>query len=724
MNCYNPTQMSLTKYLFYTGKGGVGKTSIACATAVALADAGKRVLLISTDPASNLQDVFQKELDSIGVSIPEVPGLVVINLDPIEAAAQYRESVVAPYRGLLPDSVIKNMEEQMSGSCTVEIAAFNEFSKFITDADLQAEYDQIIFDTAPTGHTLRMLQLPSAWSNFISENTHGASCLGQLSGLEEKKEVYKKAVFTLADSALTTLVLVSRPEETPLIEAERAAKELSEIGVRNQILIINGILPTYDDRVSNSLYEKQQKALTMMPEDLKDLETYTLPLRTYNITGVTNVRAFLNRDGSKERTEALQPSIIPTLQDVIDDLYHAGKKVIFTMGKGGVGKTTIAAALAMGLHSKGAKVHLTTTDPAAHLRFVIDECDGITLSSIEEKAELKKYQEEVLFEARKTLSEEDVAYIEEDLRSPCTQEIAIFRAFAEIVEKAEDQIVVIDTAPTGHTLLLLDSTQSYHREIERTKGNIPVSVQKLLPRLRSSSETEVIIVTLAETTPIYEALRLEEDLKRAGIAAKWWVINSSLYQSGTTNALLSAKAINEIEWINKIYNHTDGNFAIIPWLPEEVKAKSLIDEGENSMDKNEKLLFEHKPRVAFVCVHNSCRSQMAEAMGKMLAEDAFESYSAGTELKDHINPDAVRLMKELYGVDMELTQRNKLIEDIPSPDVVITMGCNVNCPYLPCKLREDWGLEDPSGKSDEEFKKTIKIIEEKVLELKERLSSK
>ncbi|MDF2941691.1 MAG: hypothetical protein K0S01_549 [Herbinix sp.] len=577
MNYFNPKNIQLTKYLFYTGKGGVGKTSTACATAVTLADSGKKVLLISTDPASNLQDVFQIELNNKGVPIKEVPGLVVINLDPIEAAAEYRESVVAPYRGLLPETVITNMEEQMSGSCTVEIAAFNEFSKFITDEKLQKDYDHIIFDTAPTGHTLRMLQLPSAWSNFISENTHGASCLGQLSGLEDKKEIYKNAVKTLSDDSLTTLILVSRPEETPLKEAVRASKELADIGVKNQTMIMNGVLSSYDDSVSKSLYEKQQKALEAIPEDLKTKVIYTVPMRAYNITGIEKVRALLTKDNYDVQKETLHSVSPQQLKDVIDDLYQSEKKVVFTMGKGGVGKTTIAAAIALGLSSKGKKVHLTTTDPAAHLKFVLGEDSGITMSHIDEKAELIKYQEEILREARKTMSEDDIAYVEEDLRSPCTQEIAVFRAFAEVVEKAEDQIVVIDTAPTGHTLLLLDSTQSYHREIKRSQGNIPESVRKLLPRLRNAKETEVIIVTLAEATPVYEAMRLEEDLKRAEIATKWWVINASFNQSKTTNALLSAKANNEIEWINKVDAHSNGNFALIPWSAGEIKADTLLD---------------------------------------------------------------------------------------------------------------------------------------------------
>lgn len=576
MNKFEPTKLNLTKYLFYTGKGGVGKTSTACATAVSIADCGKKVLLISTDPASNLQDVFHMELNNKGLPIKEVPNLVVANLNPVDAAAEYRASIIEPYRGKLPEVVINNMEEQLSGSCTVEIAAFNEFSKFITDEKLQKEYDYIIFDTAPTGHTLRMLQLPSAWSNFISESTHGASCLGQLSGLESQKEVYEKAVKTLSDENLTTLFLVSRPEETPLKEAERAYNELSEIGVKNQSLILNGILNAFDDFISESLYNKQQKALKNMPEGLQKLSTYFIPLRAYNITGIENVRALLSKDNYVISEEKVNSSLLLVLQDIIDNLYQSGKKVIFTMGKGGVGKTTIASAIALGIAKKGQKVHLTTTDPAAHLKYVINETNGITMSHIDEKLELTKYQEEVLSRARETMSKEDIAYVEEDLRSPCTQEIAVFRAFADVVEKSEDQVVVIDTAPTGHTLLLLDSTQSYNQEMRRSQGDIPESAKKLLPRLRNVDETAVIIVTLAEATPVYEAMRLEEDLKRANINTKWWVINSSLYHARTTNVLLSAKASNEIEWINKVDSHTNGQFAVISWRADEIKGEKLL----------------------------------------------------------------------------------------------------------------------------------------------------
>jgi len=558
----------LTKYQFFTGKGGVGKTSTACAVAVNLADSGKKVLLISTDPASNLQDVFDTELDGKGVPIDGVPGLVVANLNPEEAASEYRESVIGPYRGKLPDSVITNMEEQLSGSCTVEIAAFDQFSNFITDKTTENKYDYIIFDTAPTGHTLRMLQLPSAWSNFISESTHGASCLGQLSGLEAKKGIYKDAVLNLADKDKTTLVLVSKPEETPLLEAERSSLELSDLGINNQLLIINGVLGDVSDDLSEQISNKQQNALENIPQGLKKFKTFTLPLRSYNILGLDKIRAFFNNDDYKSVNVEKKLEENKQIDVLIEDVYTTGKKVIFTMGKGGVGKTTISATIALALARKGVKVHLTSTDPADHLKYVIEGTKNITLSKIDEKQELLNYQNEVLIKARETMNEEDIAYVEEDLRSPCTQEIAVFRAFAEIVDKAENEVVVIDTAPTGHTLLLLDSTQSYHKEVQRTKGETPISVQRLLPRLRDNKQTEVVIVTLPEATPVFEAQRLRDDLSRAGINNKWWVVNQCLSMTDTSNPMLLARAEAEKQWLNKVREISNNNFVAIPWLQD------------------------------------------------------------------------------------------------------------------------------------------------------------
>lgn len=568
MKLYNPAKENFTKYIFFTGKGGVGKTSIACATATNLADSGKNVLLVSTDPASNLQDVFDMPLNNKGTKIKEIPTLTVINLDPEQAAAEYKESVIAPYRGKLPESVIANMEEQLSGSCTVEIAAFNEFSDVITNEEKRKGFDYIIFDTAPTGHTLRMLQLPSAWNTFIDENTTGASCLGQLSGLEDRKEIYKEAVRTLADGTQTTLFLVSRPDETPLKEVERSSKELFDLDIKAQHLIINGVLEEYDanDTISSQLYNRQQSVLKNRSQALLNLRTFFVPLRSYNMTGIDNIRNMLNTDRvSSDASNQVDTSDYKDLENLIEDMYQSKKRVIFTMGKGGVGKTTIAAQIARGLASRGVKVHLSTTDPANHLAYVNTQIEGITVSHIDEKAVLETYKKNVLDKAKKTMGDADLSYIEEDLRSPCTQEIAVFNAFAEIVAKADNEVIVIDTAPTGHTLLLLDSTQSYHKEVERTQGDINPAVQSLLPRLRNPKETEVVIVTLPETTPVFEAHRLQEDLARAGIQNNWWVVNSSLLLTDTKSPFLKAKAQSEVQWIEKVKELSNNNFAVIAW---------------------------------------------------------------------------------------------------------------------------------------------------------------
>ena len=574
MKEFKLSDLELTKYLFFTGKGGVGKTSIACATAVGLADSGKNILLISTDPASNLQDVFHQSLHGQGTPIAEVPNLTVVNLDPEEAAANYRESVIAPFRGKLPESVINNMEEQLSGSCTVEIAAFNEFSDFITEKAKQKEYDHIIFDTAPTGHTLRMLQLPSAWSTFISESTHGASCLGQLSGLEARKEIYKQAVQTLADDRATLLVLVSRPEVSAIKEAARSSSELQLIGIENQILIINGILQQLDEKddISIKIQQKQQSALQGMPPELTKYPVYSVPLRSYNLSDISTIRQLLTGD-NLSGTKDYQPlHDEKNLDDLINDLYSTGKKVIFTMGKGGVGKTTIATTIALGLKKLGAKVHLTTTDPANHLNYDFAIKAGITVSKIDESTVLEAYKNEVRAKAKENnMSPTDMEYIEEDLRSPCTQEIAVFKAFADIVEKGDNEIVVIDTAPTGHTLLLLDATESYHKEVERTQGEASGTVARLLPRLRNPNETEVVVVTLPEATPVFEAERLQKDLQRAGINNKWWVVNACLSLTNTQNPFLQTKASGEIIWIEKVKQLSNRNTALIEWKDIEEK---------------------------------------------------------------------------------------------------------------------------------------------------------
>lgn len=566
---FHPKKLEITPFLFFTGKGGVGKTSTACATAVSLAEEGKKVLLVSTDPASNLQDVFDVELTNKPTPISTIENLAVANIDPETSAKEYKENVVGPYRNKLPEAVINQMEEQLSGACTVEISAFDEFSSLLTDEGIHQTYDHIIFDTAPTGHTLRLLQLPTAWSGFLDESTHGASCLGPLAGLEDKKEMYKEAVQALANTKQTTLMLVTRPETSPLLEAARASKELGELGINNQILLINGVMKNFikEDKTSTSFFKHQQQALAYMPDELKNIPTYEIQLAPFNIAGIENMRRLFDETFSNnENKEAFIDIETPHFKKIIDDIQASKQRIIFTMGKGGVGKTTVAAAIAIGLSERGEKVHLTTTDPAAHIDEVLKHQTGnITVSRIDPKLEVEKYQQEVIEASKHELDEEGIAYLEEDLRSPCTEEIAVFRAFANIVEKANDEIIVIDTAPTGHTLLLLDSTQAYHKEMERSTGEVPLSVQQLLPRLRNPKETTVVIVTLAEATPVHEASRLQDDLNRANITPKWWVINQSLYATHTIDPILHGRSVSEIEWIKEVEGHSNNNYVIIPW---------------------------------------------------------------------------------------------------------------------------------------------------------------
>ena len=560
-----------TRYLFFTGKGGVGKTSLSCATGLMLAESGKHVLIVSTDPASNLDEELETALGSRPAPVNGIPRLFALNIDPEASARDYRERMVAPYRGVLPAAAIASMEEQFSGACTVEIAAFDEFAKRLGDPASTADFDHVIFDTAPTGHTLRLLTLPSAWSGFIASSTGGASCLGPLAGLEKQKALYSHTMNRLADPLQTRVVLVARADAASLREAERTRGELAELGVSNLQLVINGLFAagSTGDRIAAALSKRSADALLNMPEGLENLPRQTVPFLPRGTVGLDALRTIFNPSLAEHpESPATGTTALPAgLSTLIDELAVAGRGVIMTMGKGGVGKTTVAAAIAVELAGRGHEVRLSTTDPAAHLVSTLKgELAGLTISRIDPEVEVAAYTKEVLARAGKDLDPSGQAMLEEDLHSPCTEEIAVFRAFAREVDAGERGFVVLDTAPTGHTILLLDAAEAYHREVARTRGEIPEAVTRLLPRLRDPAFTRVIIVTLAEATPVHEAERLQRDLARAGIKSFAWVIEQSLLASGTKDPRLSLRGEYEIPFIRRIADKLAPRCALVPWL--------------------------------------------------------------------------------------------------------------------------------------------------------------
>lgn len=562
-----------TRILFFTGKGGVGKTSVACATAVRLADAGRKVLLVSTDPASNLDEVLGVALGNRPTAIPALPMLFAMNLDPEKSAAEYRERMVGPYRGLLPEAAVKSMEEQFSGSCTLEIAAFDEFSRLLGDPAATSEFDHVIFDTAPTGHTLRLLTLPSAWDGFMEQNTTGTSCLGPLAGLQAQQKLYQESVKALSDPLVTTLVLVARAEASALREAARTSGELAELGVRNQHLVVNGVFRTLDtsDPYAVALQQRGAAALAAMPEELKAFSQTVVPLSPNGVLGIDSLRRLGSPESAATDMDSSDGSErvagLSMLSELIDDLVAPGHGVILAMGKGGVGKTTVAAAVAVAIAERGYEVHLSTTDPAAHIAAALNDerLPHLTVSRIDPEVETAKYSAEVLRKAGANLDQQGKALLEEDLRSPCTEEIAVFRAFADAVAAGTNKFVVLDTAPTGHTVLLLDSALAYHREVTRQASEMPEAVENLLPRLRDPEFTRVLIVTLPEATPVHEAAALQRDLRRAEIEPYAWVINQVLSPLPLTDPLMLQRQTHEQKYLREVKEIQASRVVIIPW---------------------------------------------------------------------------------------------------------------------------------------------------------------
>jgi arsenite-transporting ATPase len=563
------------RFLFFTGKGGVGKTSIACATSIQLAEAGKRVLLVSTDPASNVGQVFGITIGNHITAIPDVPRLAALEIDPQAAAQVYRDRIVGPVRGVLPDAVVRGIEEQLSGACTTEIAAFDEFTALLIDSALTRDYDHIIFDTAPTGHTIRLLQLPGAWSGFLEEGKGDASCLGPLAGLEKQREQYKAAVDALADGSRTRLILVARAQQATLREVSRTHEELAAIGLRQQYLVINGILPHVEggtDPLAAAILEREQAALAAIPDVLKALPIDGVMLKPFNLVGLDALRQLLVDTPPQANIDVETPIELdePSLSELVDGIAADGHGLVMLMGKGGVGKTTLAAAIAVELAHRGLPVHLTTSDPAAHLTETLSgSLENLTVSRIDPHAETERYRQHVLDTKGAQLDAQGRAMLEEDLRSPCTEEIAVFQAFSHIIREAGRKFVVMDTAPTGHTLLLLDATGAYHREVTRQMGNKGMHYTTPMMQLQDEKQTKVLLVTLAETTPVLEAANLQADLRRAGIEPWAWIINTSVAAASAQSTLLRQRAANELREINAVASQHAQRYAVVPLLKVE-----------------------------------------------------------------------------------------------------------------------------------------------------------
>jgi arsenite-transporting ATPase len=539
-----------TPFLFFTGKGGVGKTSLACATAVGLAYRGLQVLIVSTDPASNLDEMLEVALRDTPTPVPGVTGLSAMNIDPEAAAESYRARVLDQLGPTATQVEISTVREQLSGACTTEIAAFDEFVGLL-DGDIRG-FDHIIFDTAPTGHTLRLLSLPKAWTGFLEDNERGASCLGPHSGLKMKEDRFRKALEVLGDSKRTTIVLVTRADHGAIREAARTSVELDTLGLSNQWLAVNGRFHATDstDVVASALENEQNAALAAMPDSLAKLPRDEVPLVGFDVVGLASLRALLSSSAPPPPVPDEQEvaSIdLPGLDRLVDYIAQGQRGLIMVMGKGGVGKTTIAAAIAVGLAKRGHAVHLSTTDPAAHVAFVVDgEMPGLTVDRIDPRVETERYMSKIMATRGHDLDEQGKALLREDLASPCTEEVAVFHAFSRVVAEARSAFVVLDTAPTGHTLLLLDATGAYHRQMTRQLE--PSGAGRIvtpLMRLQDPAYTRVILVTLPETTPVSEAAALQADLRRAKIEPFGWVINKSLAATGTHDPLLRLRRARE-----------------------------------------------------------------------------------------------------------------------------------------------------------------------------------
>ena len=542
----------MTQYIFFSGKGGVGKTTIAATTAVYQSQKGKRTLLVSTDPAGNLGDIFERK---VGVDTIEVsPNLFLAQMDSDAITDAYKNRMLEPLSAILEGAVLEQVKEEFNGGCTVEIATFDKFTDFLGDET----YDLIIFDTAPTGHTLRLMTLPNEWDKYIQKSAEGKgqTCIGPVSQIEGSRQKYSHAVSILQNADRTTVYLVSRPEKTSVYETMRAKSELERTGINNFHLVINGVYPNHSSLTGlfGTMAENQKKYIqelrSLFPETVSQV-----PLQQSEVKGVKNI-SLLGEIAFDKKDVVIQTDFPVnrtfngfSSSEILSGLLEkkTDNRIIILTGKGGVGKTVTACTLAMKMAEKG-KTLLFTTDPAAHIGQVLEtEVNHIPVNitgnlwavNIDQKTAVEEYRLKIMDDAKASgYSAELLASLEEELESPCTEEIAIFEQFANLLNEPGWDYFVLDTAPTGHTLRLLELPFEYKKQIDmKLKGNTSSKpdasqgnskIESLISRLKNPENATFLLVAYPEFTPIHESYRAMKDLERVGINAQGIFLNHIL----------------------------------------------------------------------------------------------------------------------------------------------------------------------------------------------------
>lgn len=599
-----------TEYLFFSGKGGVGKTTMACATAVAEADAGRKTLIVTTDPASNLADVFEQPIGHQVTPIAGVPNLWAMEIDPDKATEEYRERILGPFRAIMPEDVVKVLEEQFQSPCTTEMASFDRFVDFMDRGD----FDLVIFDTAPTGHTIRLLELPVDWSRHIEESAKGSgqTCLGPVQAIQESKAKYDRAIALLTNPAHTRFIFVLQPEQTAIFETERSAKELQGIGVQSQELIVNGILPVEacDQPFFRKRHEMQQRHQAEIRSRFP-LPIREMLLRDGEVKGIASLREVaeaLRGDGSGSLASVARevepigeviPSSLPAseLLKLLTPQNGTGKAVFFT-GKGGVGKTVVSCAAALCLARQGVRALLLTTDPAAHIGQVLDvpvgdrpapvpSTPGLWGARIDAKQATEEYKARILAEAKGRYSEDMLLAIREELESPCTEEMAAFDKFLAYLDSAEYDVVVFDTAPTGHTLRLLELPFDYSQQVKlmvtttQQGGALRAETQdrfnRVIARLRDPERTVFAFVLYPESTPVVEAYRASQDLAAAGIPTQFVVANQVIPADLATNSFFRSRQAMQTRYLREVERRFGVPVVVLPLMDQEIRGLAAVE---------------------------------------------------------------------------------------------------------------------------------------------------